>query len=298
MVGDCMGKRHAESGEAVFLRAMGQSPRNAQERANEIFPWRGRFRWIPHFALPSQPVPHPAFPVAHFPEVSLPTEAVLAWIGWRHLFVVLALASLASAVLIALISPSAPRNAAATGRSDAAPGYFAIFSSSAYWRLAPLSSTTIGGAWALQGLWSGPWLRDVAHLDQPQVATYLFIMAFALCAGALGFGTLISWLGKSGFAPAQILTVGVVFYLLAELGLALDWPVPPLLLWCVVAAFAAGTVIVFTMSAQRFPKESVGRANIDSAGSPVFAGANTHAPTNGSPFHQRCGCAADGGGDP
>jgi MFS family permease len=190
---------------------------------------------------------------------SLPTEALLNWIDWRQLFVVLAVATFTSAGLIWSLVPK--RLSASPSNGVAVPGYLEIISDRGFWQLAPLSALAVGGAWALQGLWGAPWLRDVARLDQPAIALHLVVMAGALCVAALVFGIAINALGKRGISPVGIMSVASLLFIGAEVGLALDAPISPLLSWSLIAAFGAGTVLSYTINARRFPKECLGRAN-------------------------------------
>lgn len=192
---------------------------------------------------------------------SIPTEHLLQSLHWRDLFIALALACLAAAALIALLVPRLSTGIPTAAAQRPALGYCDIFQDRYFWRLAPLSATAIGAAWALQGLWSAPWLRDVAHLTPPEIAQHLLIMAISLSLGALSFGVILQFLSRRGISPAWSMMVAALAFITAELGLALSWPIPPLVAWCLVSAFAAATVMTYTMSAQHFPKESVGRAN-------------------------------------
>lgn len=192
---------------------------------------------------------------------SAPTEWLLRTVSWRQLFWGLAAASLASAVIIGITVPRGLIVPAGNQASVPRIGYREILRDRYFWRLAPLSATAIGGAWALQGLWSAPWLRDVAAMTAPQVAHYLLIMALALSLGALCFGLILHRLAAAGIQPAHTMGAASLIFIAAEAALAIAWPVPPLMCWCLISAFAAGTVLTYTMSAQHFPKESVGRAN-------------------------------------
>lgn len=192
---------------------------------------------------------------------SMPTEALLAHIGWRTLFVMLALAAALSAMSIFLLAPRSAAPIPAAGQTGAASGFNGIYRDAVFWRLAPLSAMAIGSAWALQGLWSAPWLRDVAGLSQDAVAGHLLVMAIALSAGALGYGVALARLAHRGFTPAGMLAAGSLLLVLAELGIASRLPVPPVVLWTIVGAFGAATVLSYTMTAAHFPKEIIGRAN-------------------------------------
>ncbi|MEZ5818120.1 MAG: MFS transporter [Hyphomicrobiaceae bacterium] len=194
---------------------------------------------------------------------SLPTEAFLASHPWRLLFVISAMACAISVALIWLLAPrhepSPPGETVAKTGQPA--GLWEIYRDPGFWRLAPLSALAIGGAWALQGLWSGPWLRDVAQLSQADIARQLLIVAAALSCAAVGLGIVVNALARIEVKPEATLGTAALLFVAAEVGVALRWPVSPLLLWCVIGAFGAGTVLSYTINAHRYPKESIGRAN-------------------------------------
>ncbi len=192
---------------------------------------------------------------------TVPTELALGSIHWRVLFQILSAVVLGAAILIAMLVPRRLGTQSQHGARGTSSGLLDIYTDPFFWRLAPLSALCIGGAWALQGLWSAPWLKDVALVGQSDIAGHLLVMGMALSAGAVGFGMLLFQLTKRGIAPAGAMAGAALLFILAEVGLALDWPVPPLVLWCAIAVFGAGTVLSYTMTAQHFPKASNGRAN-------------------------------------
>jgi MFS family permease len=50
-------------------------------------------------------------------------------------------------------------------------------------------------------------------------------------------------------------------FITAQLALILRWPLPSYILWAVVAAVGAATVLSYAILAEYFPKELAGRAN-------------------------------------
>jgi len=82
-----------------------------------------------------------------------PAEIVLAHTGWRGLFAVLAAVTAVSAIVILLIVPERRQTGADRTSSDTIR-ITAIYRDPRFWRLAPLSASCIGSAWALQGLWA------------------------------------------------------------------------------------------------------------------------------------------------
>lgn len=188
---------------------------------------------------------------------TLPADLLLDWIGWRELFGLLAALTAASAVLIYLIVPeTAP---VATG--PVLPGLRKVYADPRFWRLAPLSASCIGTAWALQGLWAAQWLRDVEGLDRTDVVLHLFAMAVALSLGAILLGLIADRLRRRGVEPEILLALVAALFIATQLGLIVRLPIPSYLLWAVVAAVGAATVLSFAILAEYFPKQLAGRAN-------------------------------------
>ncbi|MGE0768101.1 MAG: MFS transporter [Hyphomicrobiaceae bacterium] len=189
-----------------------------------------------------------------------PAEMLIAPIGWRGLFLLLAILAAIAAVLILRFVPDRP-----AGGPDNTIGadttIRTIYRDARFWRLAPLSATTIGSAWALQGLWAGPWLADVEGLPRRDVVMHLLVMAMALSASAFALGTAGDRLRRRGFSLSTTLAFATGLALLAQLSIALRLPVPTWLPWIAVAGIGAGTVLSYAIVAELFPKSASGRAN-------------------------------------
>ena len=189
-----------------------------------------------------------------------PAEWALSWIGWRDLFEWLAIAATVIAAIVYLFVPdAAPASSANDGRPFA--GLREIYADSRFWRLAPLSATTIGTAWALQGLWAAPWLSDVEGLDRAALVNHLLAMAVALSIGALLLGVLATSLRRRNIQPQAVFGAVAALFIAMEVALILRWPLPSYVPWCFVAAVGAATVLSYAILADYFPKELAGRAN-------------------------------------
>jgi MFS family permease len=189
-----------------------------------------------------------------------PAEILIALIGWRGLFLLLAILSALAALLILLLVPEPPTR----GRSEAFASSMsiqAIYRDPRFWRLAPISATAIGSAWALQGLWAGPWLSDVEGLARHDIVTHLLVMAIALSASALILGTAGDRLRKRGVSLSATYAFVTGLATLGQLALILRWPIPPWIPWIAIAGMGAGTVLSFAILAELFPKSASGRAN-------------------------------------
>jgi MFS family permease len=98
-----------------------------------------------------------------------PAESLLASIGWRGLFELLAIVSAGCALILYLVVPET-WTLQNSGRRPEPIGLKSIYCDSRFWRLAPLSATCIGSAWALHGRRRGlPMLQ--ASINPPSSST-------------------------------------------------------------------------------------------------------------------------------
>jgi MFS family permease len=189
-----------------------------------------------------------------------PAELVVHAIGWRGLFAALAALSAFAALLIAFAVPE-PR-ARRDCEMDPKPGsLWAVYGDRRFWRVAPLSAIGIGTSWSLQGLWAAPWLRDVDHLGRSDVVQHLTVMALAVCLSALLLGTVAGRLRRMGMKTEWVLAFTLTASMAAQAAALFRLPMPSLLLWPVIAAAGAATVLSFAILAEYFPTEMSGRAN-------------------------------------
>ena len=114
-----------------------------------------------------------------------PAEWLMRSIGWRGLFLLLALAAAVVAAILAWAMPplvDPPRN---ERDARAAGGYREILGSRIFLSYAPLAVFGSGGFSAIQSLWAGPWLADVAGLSRAAAADVLLIYGGSLFCGYL-----------------------------------------------------------------------------------------------------------------
>ena len=188
-----------------------------------------------------------------------PAEWLLRSVGWRGLFVTLASATAACALLIRALAPGSERRDGI--KQATAGGLKAIMTDPRFWQVAPLGATCIGTSWALQGLWAASWLADVEALERPQVVEHLFVMAIALSPAALLLGLGADRLRRSGVSISNTLACAATLFIAAQLALIFRWPLPPYLLWSIISGFGTATVLHYAILADHYPKEVAGRAN-------------------------------------
>lgn len=189
-----------------------------------------------------------------------PAAWLLELVGWRGLFVLLAVMTVASALLICFAVPNDPPGNPAL-HSTRLRSFRAIVLHAGFVRLAPLSASCVGMAWSVHGLWAASWLADIENLNRSEVAWHLLFMGICLCIGALGFGLITDRLQRRGVSLQEIILVTVMIFMATEIALILRWPAPAYVLLGVIAATGAATVLSFSLLGQLFSKETVAQAN-------------------------------------
>jgi len=191
---------------------------------------------------------------------TVPADYLLVSIGWRGLFELLAIGSAVCALVVFVVVPKTTSSPPAAGGGTAI-GLKTVYADPRFWRLAPLSASCIGTAWALQGLWAAQWFSDVEQLDRPGLLGNLCVMAIASSVSALILGVAVHRLRRLGIGPRTLLGFVAIVFFVAQLALILRLPLPSCLPWAIVAAVGAATILSYAILADYFPKELAGRAN-------------------------------------
>lgn len=187
-----------------------------------------------------------------------PAEHLLAWMGWRQLFEILAATTGGTAMLIYV---AVPEQVIVPSTASIPATLSSVFGDRRFWRIAPLSATCVGSAWSLLGLWASTWLNDVEGFDRGSLVRQLFTMSIVLSGGAWLFGMTVHYIRRRGGGAESILTTIAVLFIAAQSALILRVPLPSLLPWSVVAVVGAASVVSFAVIADYFPPELAGRAN-------------------------------------
>lgn len=191
----------------------------------------------------------------------VPADFVMQIYGWRGLFLGLAVMSLVAAALVAAFGPPWREERATEGFGDQIRAVWAIMANPVFVRVSLFAVPAIATSLSVQGLWAGPWLRDVQGLDAPVAATVLSLMSMAMLAGYLGFGVLAGRLAERGIPTAYVGFWGLVAFLLVQVALVV-LPVrfgPPI--WLAYAFFATSSILFYPVLTRLFPLHLAGRVN-------------------------------------
>ncbi len=190
-----------------------------------------------------------------------PAEAFIGPYGWRALFICLALLSVVAAGLVFFIVPEKRLPGAGQTLRAQIAAFGSVFSSIPFWRIVLPLVICHGSYLALQGLWLGPWLYDVAGAPRHSVANYLLTTAIAYTAGAAFFGVAADRLAQRGVSRMTMLKIGLGISLVMFALLAAGVQTA---LGAILAVYGFTTIsaaLAYSLLTMLFPPEMTARAN-------------------------------------
>jgi predicted MFS family arabinose efflux permease len=191
----------------------------------------------------------------------LPVEWALHVVSWRVVFSATALICLAAAGFLFFVAPDKREAGANASLRELLGGFGTVFRNPTFWRLV-IASALIGSPHqAMQALWIGPWLRDVAGLARDaEVAA----MAAFMLASTIGFvivAAMVDQLIRRGLDPLTIykwhsaLAVSLLAIITLINGPAVVW------LWGLLYLIGTSGMVVFMNLQRIFPPELTGRVS-------------------------------------
>ena len=188
-----------------------------------------------------------------------PVEWLLNITDWRGLFLLLAVLSFCSALGVFFIVPekktSTPRDSFSSQIDDIKQ----VFKSRQFWRIAPLTAMTQASFVSLQGLWAGPWLRDIAGMQRSEIAIVLFWSAVALTTGYICLGFMAEKLALRGINILYTAVTGMGIFMGIQVFIAFQVPISPTCLWILFGFFGTSGILSYTALSSGFPKALSGR---------------------------------------
>ena len=209
---------------------------------------------------------------------TLPVQWLMPIWGWRALFVMLGVMIAIAMLLITLVVPvwqkTTPTAATAQKPLDDDGSYREIWRSAYFWRMTPIGFFTYGGMVAIQTLWAGPWMTQVAGWTAGEAAQGLFLINLAMLVSFWLWGLITPGLARRGIPVERLMAWGVPLSFLV-VG-ALVWLGPAvgsgaaivMALFCVTSTFVALAQPAVGMA---FPSHLAGRA-LSAYNLVIFAG--------------------------
>lgn len=197
---------------------------------------------------------------------TVPVELLYDAFGWRAIFLILTLVTVAASIVIFFAVPE--KGMSTKGGAIAPSGVKGqirdlgkIYTSRLFWRIGIIGFVHNSVFLSYQALWMGPWLRDVADQSFSTVAETLFWFNVGMFVGVLGLGTLADQLQKFGIKPQTVMGVGIGLSLGVQSMFVLEQVAFTTPLCFAFGFFGSSALLVFSILGQTFPTNLVGRAN-------------------------------------
>jgi predicted MFS family arabinose efflux permease len=192
-----------------------------------------------------------------------PADWLAQLIGWRPMFDLLAAATVCVALLIFFCVPRQQVQSETRSRESLATQLRVvgrISTDPVFWRVAPMVAIMSGTFIAIQTLWAGRWLSDVAGLDRASVADVLLFMAIGFVIGSLTTGWIADLAQRRGLTVELVVGCSFLVFAISQFLVIVDAPIHPVLPW-ILFGFAgqAGNLGYATLAAH-FGIGAAGRA--------------------------------------
>ena len=197
---------------------------------------------------------------------TLPVQWLLPVIGWRWIFIGLALLIVLSMALMAWQIP-AWRVATHANESTAAPKPAGILASykqvwiHPYFRsLTPMGFFNYGGLIAMQTLWAGPWMIKVAGYSSLEAATGLFWINVCMLVTFWLWGLVTPALYARGLNANKVMTYGVPLNFCVQIYIVLAGADAGALHWTLFCISSSFVSLAQPAVGMAFPAALAGRA--------------------------------------
>jgi len=192
---------------------------------------------------------------------TLPTEWLIGFFGWRSLMVGIAIACFISGAMLGSIVPETRGDRPAGSLAVQFRGLGEVYRNRIFWRVAPLFMTTVGSNVAVQSLWAGTWLRDVAGLAPAEIARELAILSVIQIFVFVSTGLIASELNRRGVPLIRVVIFGSGLYIMSQAPLVLPTGVGRWIVLLGMGLLSNANTLCYPILSQHVPQRLIGRAS-------------------------------------
>ncbi len=192
----------------------------------------------------------------------LPVELAIEAFGWRGFFIGLAALTASVGVLLLFFVRGIPQSPRTETFGDLMRGAGRVMVSAPFIRIAPIAMAVQSAMMAMQALWVGPFLRDVAGYTPATAATILSGMGVAVIAGyALSAGVADRLVRRRGIPVSTVMLVGCALVCAMLTFVIVFDPALSAAFWIGFALFGTFTALSYPALSRHFPVSQAGRVN-------------------------------------
>ena len=137
---------------------------------------------------------------------TLPVQWLMPALGWRPLFLALAVLLALAMAAIGWQVPRWARRTAPEVAADSGDGYHQVWRHPYFRALLPLGFFCYGGLLAIQTLWAGPWMVSMAGYSALEAAIGMFWINVAMLCTFWSWGVMTPWLARRGWHANRLMT--------------------------------------------------------------------------------------------
>jgi predicted MFS family arabinose efflux permease len=225
--------------------------------------------WLPAQRLPSMNGYMLAVGNAGAIASTAPVLWLLGFITWAQMFFIVGVLSVAVAMWLAFFVPdpaekssvsSSVSSSVATPQTHAgSAGWMLILRSPLFWAVAPITCFTNAVGLAIQGLWAGPWLVDVAGFAPARIGNYLLLISVGMLVMNLALGSIMGRLATRGLPVVWFACICCIGAVVGMLPWVFSWTESPALLLTFFGLTHVAGNLVFAALYPRFPSAVAGR---------------------------------------
>jgi MFS family permease len=199
---------------------------------------------------------------------TLPVQWLLPWMGWRWMFVILAVLLLLSMWLIRSqvpvwrmpeIAPVADAPSSHKSSLGILASYGPVWQNPYFRSLAPMGFFSYGGLVAMQTLWAGPWMVKVCGYTPLEAATGLFWVNVSMMVTFWLWGWVTPHLYARGLDANRLISYGLPLNFLVQLYIITSGADAGALAWALFCMSTSVVALSQPAVGMAFPPALVGR---------------------------------------
>ena len=187
-----------------------------------------------------------------------PLYVVVDNIGWRSAFMILGFACFFVSTVICFLTPEKETT---IDKESPLIALKKIYSSKLFWRIAPLAGISGGTGLAIQGLWAGEWLRDVADFNQIDATNMLLVLNFSLLVGMILTGLIPTILKRFKFSQIDIYLYITIVFLIGHSLLTFEIIPKSSIPWLLIGISANSAILAYSWLNSQFPLSYAGKTS-------------------------------------
>ena len=189
-----------------------------------------------------------------------PVLWLLNIITWTQLFYSVAVLTCLVAAWLAFATPDVNAfEPVSTDTHAAVPGWSSVLRSPLFWAAVPLPCLTNAVGLAVQGLWAGPWLIDVAQIKPAEIGGYLLLISAGMLAANLVLGVVMGRLMQRGVSPVVFCVACCCVALVGQMPFLLSWNSAPLAVMIGFGITHVAGNLIFAALVSKFDRSVQGR---------------------------------------